>query len=95
VGLSCQELSWPPVVRQSKKYSTPDISDAVVAVIVIEFGPVAAGFDAQVIGLGVGGVVSGGPAMKLVSMVNCTVDEFGSSTIVCISVVSPDFESVI
>jgi hypothetical protein len=35
------------------------MSMAVVAVIVIEYGPVAVGTVAQVIGFGVGGVVSG------------------------------------
>ena len=71
------------------------MSVAVVAVIVIVDDPVAAGFDAQVIGLGVGAVVSGGPAAKLVLIVNWAVVVLGSSCIVCTSVVSPAFDSVI
>ena len=57
--LSCQALSWAWSVLQSKKYCTPLGSVAVVAVIEIELGPVAAGADENVIGLGTGGVVSG------------------------------------
>jgi hypothetical protein len=47
------------VVVQSKKYSTPLGSVAVVAVIAIEVLPVAYGKIAHVIGFGLGGVVSG------------------------------------
>jgi hypothetical protein len=57
---SCHTLSYPPEVVQSKKYSTPLASVAVVAFIEIEVGLVAYGTTAQVIGFGIGGVVSGG-----------------------------------
>ena len=59
VALLCQALELPPPAVHSKKYSTPPMSVAVVAVIVIDVGPVAVGTLAQVSGSGVGGVVSG------------------------------------
>ncbi len=53
----CQVLSCPPAVVQSKKYSTPLVSVAVVAVIAIELLLVAYGRTDHVIGLGVGGLI--------------------------------------
>ncbi len=66
----CHALSWPPVEVQSKKYSTPLVSVAVVATIAIEVEPVAYGAVAHVIGLGEGGVVSGA-----VVVAHCVVDQ--------------------
>lgn len=62
VVLDCQLLLLLPSVVHSKRYSTGGLSAsvAVVAVIVIVLGPVAVGTEDQVIGSGVGGVVSGG-----------------------------------
>ena len=58
---------------QSKKYSTPLGSEAVVAVIEIDVVPVEAGTLAHVAGSGVGGVVSAGVSVVADSEVDHAV----------------------
>ena len=70
-GLSCQPLSCPEIVMLLKKYCTPLGSVAVVAVMRIEFDPVADGTDAHVSAFGEGGVVSARAGV----VADCDVDQ--------------------
>jgi hypothetical protein len=75
------------VVVQSKKYSTPLGSVAVVATIAIEVEPVAYGTVAHVIGFGDGGVVSGPPDTPQISILSTSPkvpDGPGWSVLKCI-----------
>ena len=86
VVLVCHPLLALPSVVHSKKYSTGILSSvAVVAVIVIVYGLVAVGTDAQVIGFGDGGVRSGTGGVRLVSISKSWAPVPGSSSIVWIS----------
>ena len=69
VGLDCQPLLDPPGLPDVSvnRYSTPEASLPVVAVMLIELVPPAAGADAKDAGFGTGGVVSAGGVPPVVA----------------------------